>query len=143
MFWFLEKHICIKNEKNIIIENLNFLVWDNFQNCKYLETWIEMLCSFCNKNFVMDKNHVEKNCSKKSWNEWVMNGQSWPSKRSLEKNIDFHLKRLFRKMLKWISNGWSKLAIQKKSKKNILIFIIKVCAKKAKMMNNWIMDGQN
>ncbi len=34
-----------------------------------------------------------------------MNGQSWPSKRSLEKNIDFHPKRLFRKMLKLISNG--------------------------------------
>jgi redox-regulated HSP33 family molecular chaperone len=47
-------------KKNIIIESLDFLVWDNFQNCKYLETWIEMLCSFCYKNFVIDKHHVEK-----------------------------------------------------------------------------------
>jgi hypothetical protein len=29
-----------------------------------------------------------------------MDGQSWPSKRSPEKNIDFHPKKLFRKMLK-------------------------------------------
>jgi hypothetical protein len=109
----------MKNETNIIIESLDFLVWGNFQNCKYLETWIEMLCSLCYKNFVIDKNHAEQNCWKKSWNEWAMDGQSWPSKRSPEKNIDFHPKKLFRKMLKWISNGWSKLAIQEKSKRNI------------------------
>ncbi len=50
------------NEKYIIIENLDFLVWDNFPNCKYLKTWIEMLCSFCYKNFVIDKSQAEKNC---------------------------------------------------------------------------------
>jgi hypothetical protein len=68
--------ICLSGvERNIIIESLDFLVW----------------YSFTYENFVIDKSHVEKNCWKKSWNEWVMDGQSWLSKRSLEKNIDFHL----------------------------------------------------
>jgi hypothetical protein len=55
----------MKNEKNIIIESLDFLVWDNFQTCKYLETWIEMLCSFCYTNFVIDKKSSGKKLLKK------------------------------------------------------------------------------
>jgi hypothetical protein len=45
-FW---KSDLVELKIYIIIENLNFLVWD----------------SFCYENFVIDKSHVEKNCSKK------------------------------------------------------------------------------
>jgi len=73
-----------------------FLILGNFQNCKFLETlgWDVILHFYC-KNLVVDRKHVgvmcEKKLSKQIWNECVMNCQSWPSKKILTKNINFHL----------------------------------------------------
>jgi hypothetical protein len=68
------------------IESLNFLGLGNFQNCKFLENLIKMMCFNYNTKWWwiegMHTNHMER---KQSQNE-----------------------------LKWISNGCSKLAIQEK-----------------------------
>jgi hypothetical protein len=43
---------------------------------------------------VADRKHAYecggKSCAKMGWNEWIMDGQSWPSNKSLEKNKKIH-----------------------------------------------------
>ncbi len=68
--------------------------FNNIANCKFSGTQIKFLWSIYHKNLVVGKgmhmSQVEKNCAKMSLNEWIMDDQSWLSKISLEKNIDFH-----------------------------------------------------
>ncbi len=51
--------------KIAIVESLDVLVLDNFQNFKYLETWNKMLCSIYGKNLMVNKRHAYESCGKK------------------------------------------------------------------------------
>jgi len=51
--------------KIAIVESLDVLVSNNFQNSKYLETWNKMLCSIYGKNLMVNKRHAYESCGKK------------------------------------------------------------------------------
>ncbi len=53
--------------KIAIVESLDVLVLDNFQNFKYLETWNKMLCSIYGKNLMVNKRHAYESCGKKKF----------------------------------------------------------------------------
>jgi hypothetical protein len=76
----------MRNGKNTI-ESLNFLGLGNFQNCKFLENLTKMMCF---------------NYNKKWW--WIKC-----------MHINHMEKKLSQNDLKWMSNEWSKLAIQENS----------------------------
>lgn len=66
-----------------IIENLDFLILARLGPRCYAPFIIQI--------WVVDRRCACESCEKNCPNEWVMKGQSWPSKQSLEKNIDFIL----------------------------------------------------
>ncbi len=81
----------MKNEKKIIVENLD-LVLDNLQNCKFLKTWTKMLCFIYHKKMVVDRRHAyeshEKKMSKKKL-KWMIN-ETLAIQGKSKKKIDFH-----------------------------------------------------
>jgi hypothetical protein len=57
--------------KIAIVESLNVLVLDNFQNSKYLETWNKMLCSIYGKHLMVNKRHAYESCGKEIFQKKV------------------------------------------------------------------------
>jgi len=96
-FLIIIKRFVHKKWKIAIGVSLDFLVSNKLQNCKILKTCIKMLCSIYHTILVVDKRHAYESFGK----------------------------RIVQKKLEWINNGWSKMAIQKKSrgKKNIFIIV--------------------
>jgi hypothetical protein len=67
----LNVSICKKNGdlnekwKIVTIESLVFLILGNFQNCKFLKTWIEMFCSLLLEKLMVDSGCAYDPCGPK------------------------------------------------------------------------------
>ncbi len=70
-----------------------FLVLDNLRKLQVFEDFDRDVTLHLQYNFflAMDRKHAYESWEqKRSWNEWIMDGQSRPLKRSLTMNIHFH-----------------------------------------------------
>jgi hypothetical protein len=120
-FYNEKREIWMRTEQLSSLKVYISLVLVNLQNDKFLESWIELLCSIYHSfKMLINRRHAceitwKKNCFKRSWNEWVMDGQNWSFKKNLNKNIDFHPfwdKQIVWTVCEWHSILWFNFGLQ-------------------------------
>ncbi len=112
-----------ENWRIVITESLHFFSFDQPSKLQVfgILNWAVAL-HLSLKKLLVNRKHAceshEKNiCFKRSWNEWVMNGQNWSFKKKLNKNlnIDFHPfwdKQIFWTVWEWHSILWFNFCLQ-------------------------------